>query len=64
MAKNPVSRIMQVETTGESLVTETRKQKLAEYPGMTLDRAHKGELQVAWSDSTRLCRASRGRCEH
>jgi NMD protein affecting ribosome stability and mRNA decay len=56
MAKNPISRIMHMETTGESLVIETTEQKLAEHLGKTLNRAHKGDLQVAWSGSPRICR--------
>lgn len=61
MAKRPVSPTMQKQTTGESLVTETTDQKLDEHPVMTLDRAHKSDLQVAWNDSTPICRASWGR---
>ena len=55
MAKNPVSRNMQVETNDESLVSEITEQKLAEHLGMTLNRANKGDLQVVWSDSPRNC---------
>ena len=61
MDKNPVYRIMLKGLTGESQVVETAEQKLAEHPVMTLDRARKGELPDAWSDSTRICRASWGR---
>lgn len=56
VAKNPVSRIMQMETVGESVVIETTEQKLAEHLGRTLSRAHKGDLQVSWSGSPRICR--------
>jgi NMD protein affecting ribosome stability and mRNA decay len=58
MAKNPISRIMQMETTDGSLVIETTEQKLAEHLGRTLNRAHKGDLQVTWSGSPRICRVS------
>lgn len=58
MAKNPIARIMQIETNGESLVIETTEQKLAEHLGRTLNRAHSGDLQVAWSGSPRVCRVN------
>jgi NMD protein affecting ribosome stability and mRNA decay len=58
MAKNPIARIMHMETSGESLVIETTEQKLAEHLGRTLNRAHSGDLQVAWSGSPRVCRVT------
>lgn len=58
MAKNPIARIMHMETSGESLVIETTEQKLAEHLGRTLNRAHSGDLQVEWSDSPRVCRVN------
>ncbi len=58
MAKNPIARIMHMSTTEDSLVIETTEQKLAEHLGRALNRAHDGELQVAWSGSPRLCRVS------
>lgn len=58
MAKNPISRIMTIATAGESLVIETTEQKLAEHLGRSLNRAHNGELQVAWSRSPRVCRVN------
>lgn len=58
MAKNPISRIMSMATTDGSLIIETTEQKLAEHLGRTLNRAHNGELQVAWSGSPRVCRVN------
>ncbi len=58
MAKNPIARIMHMETSGESLVIETTEKKLAEHLGRTLNRAHSGDLQVEWSDSPRVCRVN------
>lgn len=58
MAKNPIARIMQMASTGESLVIETTEQKLAEHLGRTLNRAHNGDLQVTWSGSPRVCRVN------
>ncbi|MGW8313318.1 MAG: BCAM0308 family protein [Desulfuromonadales bacterium] len=58
MAKNPIARIMQIEKSGENLVIETTEQKLAEHLGRTLNRAHNGDLQVAWSGSPRVCRVN------
>jgi NMD protein affecting ribosome stability and mRNA decay len=58
MAKNPIARIMQMEKSGENLVIETTEQKLAEHLGRTLNRAHHGDLQVAWSGSPRVCRVN------
>jgi NMD protein affecting ribosome stability and mRNA decay len=58
MAKNPIARIMSMETEGDALVIETTEQKLAEHLGRALNRAHRGDLQVDWSGSPRVCRVS------
>lgn len=57
-AKNPISRIMDMQAADGCLVIETTEQKLAEHLGRTLSRAHCGDLQVAWSGSPRVCRVS------
>lgn len=55
-ARNPLERIMRMETTGDELRIETTEQKLAEHLGRTLHRAHQGELQVNWSGDHAVCR--------
>jgi len=57
-AKNPTARIMQMTAEDQSLVIETTEQKLAEHLGRVLNRAHRGELQVDWSGSPRICRVN------
>ncbi len=63
LAKNPISKIMQVNKTKDGLVIETTEQKLAEHLGRILNRAHSGELQVSWSQSPRVCRVTWERWE-
>ena len=58
MAKNPVARIISMEKIEGELMIETTEQKLAEHLGRTLNRAHHGDLQVAWSGSPRICRVN------
>jgi len=55
-AKNPLARIVRMDVTDGELVIETTEQKLAEHLGRTLNRAHRGDLQVDWSGSPRICR--------
>ena len=56
LAKNPISRIIQMEKTADGLVIETTEQKLAEHLGRILTRAHSGELNMSWSGVPRICR--------
>ncbi len=58
MAKNPLQRIIQTFRDGDSLVIETTEQKLAEHLSRTLNRAHRGDLQIDWSETPRACRVS------
>lgn len=58
MAKNPIAKIMRMASEDGALVIETTEQKLAEHLGRTLNRAHRGELNIDWSTSPKVCRVS------
>lgn len=56
MAKNPLERIMRMEREGEALIIETTEEKLAEHLGRAMNKAHQGELDIAWDDKHAICR--------
>jgi NMD protein affecting ribosome stability and mRNA decay len=56
MAKNPMARIIRMEDEDADLMIETTEEKLAEHLGRVLQRAHQGELKVAWTEKHDFCR--------
>ncbi len=56
MVKNPIARIIRMETEGDAMVIETTEQKLAEHLGRVLQRSHRGQFHLDWSGSPRVCR--------
>ena len=53
-----IARIMRMTTEGNAMVIETTEQKLAEHLGRALQRAHRGDFNLDWSGSPRVCRVN------
>lgn len=54
--RNPQERVIRVARAGDALVIETTDNKLAEQLGRTLQKAHRGELQIDWQGTPVVCR--------
>lgn len=56
VAKNPLDRVLSRRRDDDKLVIETTGRKLAEHLGRALHKAHKGEINVSWSQHHNRCR--------
>ncbi|HET6421854.1 MAG TPA: BCAM0308 family protein [Geobacteraceae bacterium] len=57
-AKNPLSRIMEINQDGNVLTIATTEEKLAEKIGRDVYRAHKGDLHYQWSQNESFVRVN------
>jgi hypothetical protein len=56
--KNPLGRIMSMETSGGGITISTTEDKVAQKIGREIFRAHKGELLYSWSQDQRFVRVT------
>jgi len=56
--KNPLGRIMEIDSADGRLTVSTTEDRLAEKMGREIYKAHKGELHYQWAHDQELVRVS------